>query len=407
MLIFNEPNRSIFSDRTGNFGMMTALILPMLLGGAGLAIDTANLMVSKRQLQEATDAAALAVSGAMANGSDTAAGQKLGKDFLAGQLANYLGSTDTAAIKNATTVAITTNTDSSTGTKNYAISVTSSANIQLTPFTSIFAGTTYPVSAASKTVSGTGSGTGADGTVAATNGISMDILLDESGSMAENTTTVKGTKCVINLLGICIGQQTVYVTKIEALKQAATVMFDALDKSDPKTRFVRTGTISYTNGIKGQSALAWGTTTARQYVNAMTLNPVGGTDATAAVTTATSDIKANIHGTDTESVEQAKKGNKTSDRIMVLMTDGNMTGNTSDWSQRLDQNVRDACAAAKAGGIRIYTVAFMTPARGQELLKYCATSPGHYYEPNTMESLVASFKSIADNAIKPMNRLIN
>jgi uncharacterized protein YegL len=230
----------------------------------------------------------------------------------------------------------------------------------------------------------------------------MEILLDESASMAENTTTVKGTKCVINLLGICIGQQTVYVTKVEALKQAAATMFDALDKYDPKTRFVRTGTISYTNGIKGQSAVAWGTTAARNYVNAMTLNPVGGTDATAAVTTATSNIKSNIYGTDTESVEQAKKGNKTSDRIMILMTDGDMTGNSVDWSQRLDQNVRDGCAAAKTAGIKIYTVAFMAPPKGQELLKYC-----NYYEPNTMEALVASFKSIADNAIKPVNRLTN
>ncbi len=139
MLIFNRPHRSIVSDRTGNFGLMTALILPMLVGGAGLAIDTANLMVSKRQLQEATDAAALAVSGAMANGSDTAAGQKLGKDFLAGQLANYMNTTDTTAIKNATTVAITTNTDASTGGKSYAVSVTSSADIPLTPLTGFFA----------------------------------------------------------------------------------------------------------------------------------------------------------------------------------------------------------------------------------------------------------------------------
>ncbi|MNU44128.1 von Willebrand factor type A domain protein [compost metagenome] len=407
MLIFDRANHSIVSDPAGNFGMMTALILPMLLGGAGLAVDTANLMVSKRQLQEATDAAALAVSGAMANGSDTAAGQKLGKDFLAGQLANYMNTTDTATIKNATTVAIVTNTDSSTGAKSYSVSVTSSADIPLTPLTSFFAGRTYSVNASSNTISGTGSGTGADGAAAASNGISMEILLDESASMAENTTTVKGTKCVINLLGICIGQQTVYVTKVEALKQAAATMFDALDKSDPKTRFVRTGTISYTNGIKGQSAVAWGTTAARNYVNAMTLNPVGGTDATAAVTTATSNIKSNIYGTDTESVEQAKKGNKTSDRIMILMTDGDMTGNSVDWSQRLDQNVRDGCAAAKTAGIKIYTVAFMAPPKGQELLKYCASAAGNYYEPNTMEALVASFKSIADNAIKPVNRLTN
>lgn len=406
MLIFDGLHRSILSDRSGNFGMMTALILPMLLGGAGLAIDTANLMVSKRQLQEATDAAALAVSGAMANGSDATAGQKLGKDFLAGQLANYMSSTDTTAIKNATTVTINTTTDASTGAKSYAVAVTSSANIQLTPFTSFFAGKTYPVNSSSKTISGTGSGTGADG-AAASNGISMEILLDESASMAENTTTVKGTKCTIYLLGICIGQQTVYVTKIEALKQAAATLFDALDKSDPKNKFVRTGTISYTNGIKGQSAVAWGTTAARNYVNAMTLNPTGGTDATTSVNTATTNIKSNIYGTDTESVEQAKKGNNTSDRIMILMTDGEMTGNSVDWSSKLDQNVRTGCDNAKTAGLKIYTVAFMAPPKGQGLLKYCASTPANYYEPNTMEALVASFKAIAENAIKPVNRLTN
>lgn len=407
MLIFKRTHSSIVSDRTGNFGLMTALILPMLVGGAGLAIDTANLMVSKRQLQDATDAAALAVSGAMANGSDTAAGQKMGKDFLAGQLANYMSTTDTTAIKNATTVGIVTNTDASSGAKSYSVSITSSANIPLTPLTGFFAGQTYAVSAASKTVSGTGSGTGADGTATASNGISMDILLDESASMGENTTTVKGQKCVLNLLGICLSYQTVYVTKVEALKQAATTLFDALDKSDPKTRFVRTGTISYTNGLKGQSAVAWGTTAARQYVAAMTLNPTGGTDATAAVTTGTSNIQRNQYGTDTESVEQAKKGNTTSDRIMILMTDGEMTGNSTTWSPRLDQSVRDGCAAAKTGGIKIYTVAFMAPTRGQDLLKYCASTVANYYEPNTMDALVASFKAIADSAIKPVNRLTN
>jgi Flp pilus assembly protein TadG/uncharacterized protein YegL len=403
---FISSHRGIVFDRSGNFGVMTALILPLLLGGAGLAIDTANLMLSKRQLQEATDAAALAVSGAMAGGSDVTAGQTLGKNFLAGQLANYLSSSDIAAIKAATTVSIASTTDAGTGAKTYAVSVDSSANIPLTPLTGFFAGQTMAVSAASKTLSGSGSGTGS-GTAAASNGISMDILLDESGSMSENTTTVKGTKCTIYLLGLCIGQQTTYVTKIEALKQAATTLFDALDKSDPNTRFVRTGTISYTNGIKGQSGMAWGTTASRQYVGAMTLAPTGGTDATTAVTAATNNIQKNQYGTDTESVEQAKKNNRTSDRIMVLMTDGNMTGNNVDWNQKLDQNVRNGCDAAKAGGIKIYTIAFMAPDKGRALLKYCATSDANYYQPETMETLVASFKAIADNAVKPVNRLTN
>ncbi|WP_245480330.1 TadE/TadG family type IV pilus assembly protein [Neorhizobium sp. NCHU2750] len=386
--------------------MMTALILPVLLGGAGLAIDVTNLMLSKRQLQEATDAAALAVSGAMANGADTATAQTLGKDFVAGQLANYVDSTQIAAVKNATVVSINSATDAATGAKTYAVAVTSNANIALTPLTGLFAGQSVAVSAASNTLSGAGAGAGS-GTAAASNGISMDILLDESGSMAENTTTVKGTTCILNLLGICIGQQTTYVTKIEALKKAAATLFDALDKSDPNTRYVRTGTISYTNGIKGQSAMAWGTTASRTYVTSMTMNPTGGTDATSSVTTATTNIQKNQYGTDPESVAQAKKNNKTSDRIMVLMTDGEMTGNGTTWSQKLDLSVRNGCDAAKASGIRIYTIAFMAPDRGKALLQYCASTAANYYQPDTMDALVASFKAVADNTIKPVNRLTN
>jgi len=123
--------------------------------------------------------------------------------------------------------------------------------------------------------------------------------------------------------------------------------------------------------------------------------------------TATANIQRNQYGTDTESVEQAKKNNKTSDRIMVLMTDGEMTGNSTLWSQKLDQNVRAGCDAAKTAGIRIYTIAFMAPDRGKALLKYCASTDANYYEPDTMDALVASFKAVADNAVKPMNRLTN
>jgi Flp pilus assembly protein TadG/uncharacterized protein YegL len=399
-----ETYRGLCRDGAGNFGVMTALILPLMLGGVGVAIDTANLMLSKRQLQQATDAAALAVSGALADGkADATSGQKLGKDFVSGQLANYLDAQAARTVKDKTTVAITTRTDAATGGKSFAVAISASADISLTPFTGLFAGQTLTVSASSRTASGAGGGSGG----APRNGISMEVVLDESASMAENTTTVKGSKCILNLLGICIGYQTVYVTKVEALKQAATSLFDALDKSDPTARYVRTGTISYTNGIKAQSAVAWGTTASRQFVNAMTLNPTGGTDATAAVTTATSNIVRNTYGTDAESVAHAKKNNATSDRIMILMTDGEMKGNSTLWNQKLDQSVRDRCAAAKAGGIRIYTVAFMAPDRGKALLRYCASAEANYYEPDTIEALVASFKAIADSTTKPVNRLTN
>jgi Flp pilus assembly protein TadG/uncharacterized protein YegL len=395
---FLHHMRQLNSDRNGNFAMMTAIVLPVLIGGAGLAIDLGNIMLSQRQLQEATDSAALAVATALADGKvDDTGGKALAKDFVSGQMANTVSAAAASAIKSATNTTITTTTNGTA--KSFTVAVSSSANITLTPLMGLLAGNTRTITASSNSASGSGS---------TKNGLSMEVLVDESGSMAQNTTTVKNTPCLIPLLNGCLLYgPPVYVTKIEALKQAATALFDALDKSDPTPRYVRTGVISYTNGIKGKSAMAWGTSDSRRYVTNMTLAPTGGTDATTSVNTATTAIKKNGYGTDTESVEQMKKNNANSDRVIILMTDGEMTGNSDQWSKTLDQSVRDECAAAKSAGIVIYTVAFMAPENGKNLLRYCASSSANYYEPNTMDGLVAAFASIAETATKSVSRLTN
>lgn len=378
--------------------MMTAIILPVLVGGAGLAVDLANVMLSQRQLQEATDAAALAVSTALADGkADETSGKTLAKDFVGGQMANYLSSADTAAVKTATNTTITTTTSGTS--KSFAVTVSTSSTVALTPLMSLFAGKSMAVTASSKTTSGAGSNT--------RNGLSMEVLVDESTSMSQNTTTVKYTNCIVPLLNGCLISVPVYVTKIEALKQAATALFDALDKSDPSAKYVRTGVISYTVGVKAKSAVAWGTTDSRRYVSNIIITPGSGTDATDAVDTATTTIKKNTYGTDTESVEQRKKNNASSDRAIILMTDGEMTGYSDQWNRTLDQSVRQECADAKSAGITIYTVAFMAPANGKSLLKYCASSTANYYEPETLDGLVAAFASIADTATRSVSRLTN
>jgi len=394
---FLHDMRRLKNSRSGNFAMMTAIVLPVLVGGAGLAIDLGNIIISQRQLQEATDAAALAVSTALADGkADETSGKALAKDFVGGQMANYVNATSAAAIKNSTTTTITTTANGTA--KSFTVAVSSQATVTLTPLMSVFAGNTKTISASSNTASGSGS---------TKNGLSMEVVVDESGSMAQNTTTVKSTRCTLSLLGTCLAYETIYVTKIEALKQAAAALFDALDKSDSASKFVRTGVISYTNGIKGQSAVSWGTVESRKYVTNMTMSPTGGTDATAAVNTADTAIKKNSYGTDTESVEQMKKGNANSDRVIILMTDGDMTGNSNLPKKALDQSVRNECATAKANGIVIYTVAFMAPDNGKSLLKYCASTTANYYEPETMDGLVAAFASIAQTATKSVSRLTN
>ncbi|MBB3966471.1 vWA domain-containing protein [Rhizobium metallidurans] len=396
-MLYVQDIKRLLGRRDGNFGITTALVLPILVGVAGLAVDTANLSLSQRQLQEATDASALAVSTALANGvADETSGKALGLDFLSGQIAGIAGSTAAAAAKKAATVSITTTTTSSG--KSFVVNVVSSMPVTLTPLSALIAGNTMTVAAASKTTSGSGT---------TKNGISIELVLDASSSMAGDTTTQNGTKCAIYLLGICIGTQPAYYSKIDALKIAAAKLFDSLDKYDPNTRYVRSGAISYTSSIKGQSPMAWGTTNARDHVKNIVIAANNGTDATAAMKTANANIAKNLYGTDTESVEQAKKLNTSSDRIIVLMTDGDMTGDTSSWVSKLDQSVRDECSNAKAAGIKIYTVAFMAPDKGQALLKFCASSDSNYYEPNTMDALTSAFSSIGEAATKSTSRLTN
>src|SRR5262245_54073905 len=100
----------LLRDRGGNFGIMTALLLPVALGAGGVAIDLSNIAMSQRQLQEASDSAALAAAGALAAGkvTTTAQAQALAKDYVAGQMANYLSGNDaaTSAIRDATSVDI-------------------------------------------------------------------------------------------------------------------------------------------------------------------------------------------------------------------------------------------------------------------------------------------------------------
>lgn len=52
----------ILAARKGNFGVIAALVLPVLLGAGGLAVDASNMFSAKAALQESLDAATLAAS---------------------------------------------------------------------------------------------------------------------------------------------------------------------------------------------------------------------------------------------------------------------------------------------------------------------------------------------------------
>ena len=83
--------RGFARSEGGNFTMMFALLLPVLLGSVGLAADVSTMMRAHSQLQNATDAAVLAASRI---NDKSLSREKVYQDFLAANIAGNSGLTN-------------------------------------------------------------------------------------------------------------------------------------------------------------------------------------------------------------------------------------------------------------------------------------------------------------------------
>ncbi|PZM13712.1 vWA domain-containing protein [Rhizobium tubonense] len=393
----------LVSNRGGNFGIMTALVLPVLLGAGGIAVDVTNEFLAQRQLEQATDAAALAAATALASGTSTIAeAQTLAANFVAGQMSNYATASELAAIKAGTT-ATAAQTSTGTGSKTYTVKVQASYGVALNGLTQLVGPKTATVGASSSTTSQS----------ASKNAMSMYVVLDRSGSMSFVTDVVQSltTKCMNFTRDNWVDPPIIpttkpcYVNKSAALKLAAATLLDQLDAAeaaDTTDTLVRTGAVSFTDTMQTTQDIAWGTAGVRTYVSNIPAYPTGGTDMTTAMSTAYQalmDAK--------ETTNQSSKGNTTFSKYIVLMTDGENTGKSSNWNKALDDATLTTCTSAKAAGVTIYTVAFMAPANGKALLLSCAGSASNYYAADDMASLVAAFKDIGQKAADQSTRLTN
>lgn len=392
----------LLKNRSGNFGILTAIALPALLAGGGVAVDLANGTLAQNQLQAATDAAALATASALvAATATTSTAQALAADFVAGQMSNYATTAETTAIKAGTKATVTQSGSSSNPT--YTVQVTSSYSMALNGMTQLLGPTTETISTSSSTTSQASS----------TPAMSMYLVLDRSGSMSWVTDVVqsKTTKCQ-NYTEDNWSQypnlktsKPCYVNKIAALKEAVATLADQLDTAEAKdttNTVIRTGAISFTDSAQTPSDLAWGTTAVRSYVTALPAYPTGGTDMTTPMTTAYNALIASK-----EATTQSSKGNSSFNKYIVLMTDGENTGNSSNWNQSLDTATLATCTAARNAGITIYTVAFMAPTNGKTMLQSCAGSASNYYAADDMDDLVAAFKDIGEKASDQITRMTN
>ncbi len=186
--------------------------------------------------------------------------------------------------------------------------------------------------------------------------VSIFLVLDKSGSMRQHN-------------------------KMRSLKIAVGNMSAQLELSDPDHKFVRMGAAAYDSTMASKRALMWGTTPANYYVQR--LGAYGGTDSSRAVSTARSQLRNRR-----EKRLHKEKNGQEPEKFMIFMTDG--TNNTS----RSDTKTMRSCDWAKADEIEIFSVAFKAPARGQRLLRYCASSENHYFNADNSAELLKAFQQI-------------
>ncbi len=404
--------RALLGDRSGNFAIITALTLPMLFGVAGAGLEMTRIVQIRTDLQNTLDSATLGVAtearieeGRRTNAEYTQAVRDRLKNLSSGAIENAAGEPTEPVID-----PVASRSDTAKGTI-FTISTSINYPVKLNPLLGFIGLSQVTLTLNSSSQS----------TFNKAAAMSLYLVLDRSGSMSFKTDTIDKSKPVCrnytesNWTSTPSSQRPTspcYVNKMTSLKTAVSYLVETLRKADlsykagssPESELVRTGAIAYDDKTYAAQPLAWGTSAADAYVRAIPQYPEGGTDASVALNTAFAALKTT---TAEETRQHTAKKNLSFQRYIVLMTDGKMTGASSDWNATIDAKVRATCAAAKADGIKIFTVAFMAPSDGKSLLQACASSSDNYYAPENMEQIVTAFGDIARKASSVNSHLTN
>jgi Flp pilus assembly protein TadG/uncharacterized protein YegL len=398
----------LLRDRRGNFGMMTALVFPVMLAAGGVAIDLTKMVMIKAELQDATDAAALAAASSLANDGKTAEQAKeIAMRFLKSQMTTG-GSVDAEGEQedkdkndytSSTKINVKETVLSGNG-KSFQVDVATKYTLDFNPFTRLLGQKSADLNARS---------TAESGTAEKKHSISMFLVLDQSGSMSFITNEKdpdKNKKCQnhtsSNWYTANLKETSpCYISKIAALKTAVASLVTELNTADPEKKYVRTGAVSYNDKMLTTVDLAWGTATALAYVNAIAKVPQGGTDSSGAFAQGLKKVKDPAE----ETIHKNKSGQVPS-RFILFMTDGENThynGVAND--TKSDEETKKSCQAARDAKIEVYAVAFMAPQRGQDLLRSCATTGSNYFEATNMAALISAFKEIGSRTAATVARL--
>jgi len=359
-------------DTSGSFALTFALISLPLMIAIGCSLDYVRAVNMQRKMQVDLDAALLAAVQKVTTSDEAALTTEIAQWLEAQAESQHDYALDASGIRIDTTNA----------------TITASANATVaTTFLNIIGIEAVPVSITSAVMGGTTS-------TATQNPFSMYLVLDQSGSMAEETNTTYTTTCYRNTrkkTGAYSCTQT--YTKIEALKLAVNDLIDKLATLDPEDKYIRTAAVSYNEEEQAPTALAWSKTAVVTYVDALSAD--GSTNSSGAIATA---YAALVDASD-KAAHKSKNGSESPQKNIVLMTDGANTKTS------YDTRTKATCDLARANKVTVYAIAFMAPAQGKALLEYCATTSSDYFEAENTAQLVDAFEVIGETSSKSVIRL--
>lgn len=366
---------SLWRDRSGNFALMFALCSVPVVVALGCSVDYVQAINTHRRMQSALDAALVAAVKEVGTKDSTA---------LKTEIANWLEAESVQKgyyVLNTNTIAI--------DATNSTIKASVTATVPTT-FLKIAGVNNVPVAVTSAVAGGPDS--------ISKNAFSMYLVLDRSGSMDEDTKTTYTTTCyTIPLWKWGAYTCTKKYKKIEALKLAVGSLMGQFSTSDPDTKYVRTGAVAYDLEMYGNVALAWGEEATLNFVNTLTAD--GGTNSSDAFKLAYESVTAA-----TEITAHKNKNGQTPAKYIVFMTDGDNNKDKQN-GDSYDINTKYWCDQARTNGVGVYTIAFMAPKKGQDLLKYCATTAENFFAAEDTSDLVDAFKIIGETSSKTIVRL--
>lgn len=384
-------SRPLWRDTRGNFGIITALLLPVLIGTGGLALDVVSALQTKGDMGAIADSASLAATSALAaKEANVAQAKKLAFDFAKSQIGSLGLSPDDVVVD----VQVTT-LPSQSGTTKYQVVVNISGKM---PTTLLRAIGKDSMDVANSSVS-----TGATGTQ---NSLSMYLVLDRSGSMEASvvgSVNPAYDRCTYYYLNSAQNkmynkpdQSPCYYQRIEVMKMAVNDLLTTLQKTDPDNHLVRTGAGGFSSGAFDPYPLNWGVAGTNEHVQGMPAE--GGTSSTKA-------FKLGVEALldrDEDNAHEAENG-LTPKKYIVFMTDG-------ENNNRSDNNSTNAqCNRAKASQkVTVYTVGFMLSSKvAKDFLEKCATSSKTYFDATDGKSLSAAFAAIAKETSGKLPLLTN